>query len=121
HPIAALDARQHLALLLHLALLRPDQQEVEDDEDEDQREKLDEEIRAAAGALRPRFRDEHRPCSDLSFRPPKSARTIAALGGFATQGRGDMVAPFSARLLAPTWALDDDGSRAESHAFTYRR
>ena len=48
--VAALDARQHLAMRLHLGLLRTDQQEVEDDEDEDQREELDEEIPAAAAA-----------------------------------------------------------------------
>jgi hypothetical protein len=35
HPVAALDAGQHLALRLHLGLLRADQQEVEDDEDQD--------------------------------------------------------------------------------------
>jgi hypothetical protein len=47
-PIATLDAAQHLALRLHLGLLRADQQKIEDDEDEDEREELDEEIPAAA-------------------------------------------------------------------------
>src|SRR6476620_5562547 len=38
---------------------------------------------------------------------PKSARTIAALGRFATQVRSDMVAPFSARH-GPRMTMDQD-------------
>src|SRR5690348_3710058 len=56
HAVAALHAGQHLALLLHLGLLWTDQQEVEDDENEDQRKQLDDEVRAATGgALSPRL------------------------------------------------------------------
>src|SRR5581483_5758785 len=101
--VAALDAGQHLLLLLHLALLRTDQQEVEDDEDEDEREELHEEVRAAcAGALRPSLGNEHLSLR-FCFRPPKSARTIAARGRFATRAMGDMVAPF--------FGPGNDGSR----------
>ena len=103
--------RQHLALRLDLGLLRTDQQEVEDDENQDQREELDEEIRSRrTGALRPSFLMNI--SSDLHATPDprpawsKSGRTIAALHRFATQVRGDMVAPFSASM-----ASDDDGSR----------
>src|SRR5262249_2878429 len=93
--IAALDSGQHLALRLHLGLLRTNQQEVEDDEDQDEREELHEEVVAAAGtrALRPSLGYEHRLLR--SIRPPKSARTIAARARFATRPTGDMVAPFS--------------------------
>src|SRR5690606_25581731 len=47
--IARLDRGDHLAVRLHLALLRPDHQQVEDDEDEDERKDLDQECRGAPG------------------------------------------------------------------------
>jgi hypothetical protein len=101
--VAALDAGQHLALRLHLLLLRTDQQEIEDDEDQDEGEELDEEIAAAtARPLCPRLGYEHRLLR-FFFRLPKSARTIAARRRFATRAAGDMVAPFH--------APGNDGSR----------
>ena len=39
--VAARDCDQHLAVLLHLLLLRPNDQEVEDDEDQDERHQRD--------------------------------------------------------------------------------
>ena len=44
-----LSCGQHLAVLLHLLLLRADQQEVEDDEDQDQRQQLHDDAGGAAG------------------------------------------------------------------------
>src|SRR4029450_4225935 len=63
-------APQHLALRLDLGLLRPDQQEIEDDEDQDQREELDEEIAAARAAARlgPCFRYQHLALRSSFFR-----------------------------------------------------
>jgi hypothetical protein len=104
--IAALDPRQHLALCAHLGFCcGPNQQEVEDDEDKDEREKLDEEIAAAATrTLCPCLGNEHvLPPPQVFPAVEKSARTIAVSPPLCNA---------SAIWSPPFSAAGNDGSRS---------
>src|SRR5436190_19718708 len=57
--VAAAQVGDHLAVLLHLLLLRPQEQQVEDHEHQQDRHQLDEEIAASGGALSIGRRDQH--------------------------------------------------------------
>src|SRR6266446_10346970 len=60
-PVAAPQRVEHCSLIFCFALLRPDQQKVEDDKNQDQRQELDERLAVEkAGTLRIGGGDQHR-------------------------------------------------------------